>query len=574
MRRRETDMGHVRQAVIAALFAVASSAAAVDIDPDPFTFAWRSNVPPDTWVYWDPVTITGIDVPVTARIASRLTAQHSIGCTGSYTESAGQIVAGQSLCVRYHSAASADEVATGVVTVGSYSTPLVISTGATFDTTPDPIVFVPRIGVRRGDPVATAIRVAGLDAPASVSITNGSYSTPRKTMDGSPSFVLNDDIVVVTHVAAGTLGAETATTLTVDGTASVFVSRTIERSRLTSGRLHDINGDLFHDLLWRNEVTGDVGAWTLDDMFPTTMTPTAYKTLLAGMPDWRPKHFGDFDGDLTSDIVWHNEAAGDTAIWLMAAADMREGTIVMAGSPWRVTHVGDFDGDSKSDLVWRSDATGQTAIWLMDGLRMASGTIVMLDGNWSVTRTGDFDGDGRTDLLWRNAVSGETAVWLMNGLEIASGGILPAPAAWEATAVGDFDGDGNDDLFWYNAAIGEGAMWLMNGGAIKAAGRIFGAGNFVDVIGTTDMNADGKTDIVTRDRQGFGWVIEMDGLQFLDFVQGIAPSYSAIAGHDLDGNAFADLTWFDSSPTSRGTWVRFRSMMSRLLLADPNWKLQ
>ena len=80
---------------------------------------------------------------------------------------------------------------------------------------------------------------------------------------------------------------------------------------------------------------------------------------------------------------------------------------------WRIAGTGDFNGDGTTDILWH-DAYGDVTIWMMSAGSIAQGVSVgNLPTNWSIVGTGDFDGDGITDILWRNT-AGDVLIWLMN----------------------------------------------------------------------------------------------------------------------------------------------------------------
>ena len=66
----------------------------------------------------------------------------------------------------------------------------------------------------------------------------------------------------------------------------------------------------------------------------------------------------------------------------------------------------DFNGDLHTDVLWHNPTTGNLSAWFLDG------TTVLGDGalSWAVPEstglqvkgTGDFNGDGQTDVLWHN----------------------------------------------------------------------------------------------------------------------------------------------------------------------------
>jgi hypothetical protein len=223
----------------------------------------------------------------------------------------------------------------------------------------------------------------------------------------------------------------------------------------------DFDGDGRMDLL----LTDGAGGYYVALMNGRNVT--AFATLITrAAGGWRLAATGDFNGDGKADIVWHNEASGDTAVWLMNGVSIAQSATLLTSRDWNVTHTGDFNGDGRSDLVWRNGVTGETAVWLMNGASLLSGassTSVFTDRNWRVTHVGDFDGDGRSDLLWHNGATGATAILLMHDVPLGPGTTILGDADWRVTSVGDFDGDGRSDLVLRNAASGQTAVWLMAG---------------------------------------------------------------------------------------------------------------
>jgi hypothetical protein len=112
------------------------------------------------------------------------------------------------------------------------------------------------------------------------------------------------------------------------------------------------------------------------------------------VPDlnYRVAAIGDVSGDSKADVVWRNQVTGDVVVWRFNfMGSLRFGFIDAFGAAiatvdpeWHVESIGDFDGDDRSDLFWRHAPTGQTVVWLMDGFSIkgaAYGTPV--DPSWS-----------------------------------------------------------------------------------------------------------------------------------------------------------------------------------------------
>ncbi len=374
----EVEVGGVRARL--------ESTTSLDREPDAIVPAAKLLTAPGSIVDFDSVTITGIDTAVEVRILSLLRvpqgggpadSSFSIGCTGTYTYGPSLIQPGDTLCVRQTAALLPDTVTSTYLGIGAataargaaYIVPFTASTGSTIDAAPGGFVSGSWVGVRRAREARGCAWFERLQAPARVSVIGGWTDDGSSTPVSVLPFGIN--FVCAGHFAAPDFDTTTTTTVDVGGTQATFTSRTTRRSALTSGRLHDFNGDAREDLLLRNDSTGEVALWLLWGIpFDPANPFLVGRTLLAGHPEWSPAHVGDFDGDTVSDIIWRNSATGETAIWLMSDGQFREGAIVMGHAAWTATHFDDFDGDGTTDIVWTNASTGATAVWLTAGTRL------------------------------------------------------------------------------------------------------------------------------------------------------------------------------------------------------------
>jgi hypothetical protein len=363
----------------------------------------------------------------------------------------------------------------------------------------------------------------------------------------------------------------------VGGVAAAFTSRTIERKVLTSGKLQDFNGDGYADMLWRNDALGNTKLWLLDDYYPNAQGAQLDSGLLWGRPDWTPVHWGDFDGDGTTDLVWRNDATGETALWLMSEGLYMRGAVVVADPAWRVTHVGDFDTDGTTDLLWHNAVSGRTILWLVRGLDFHAWGLLLESPDWVVQHTGDFDADGKSDLVWRNRLTGETALWLMDGAAMRSGAIVQSNGTWRVELVGNLDGDGRDDLVWSGPGQ-EVALYLMDGTQRRAGTRLPpGTGMPVAIA---DFDADGKADLLIRTTQGIERY-RMDGLTVLGTALELDLAKTLLRATDFNGDGRADIAYADPAAAPAGIYLRYTPSLLPVtgpnpqpVQADPTWKLQ
>jgi hypothetical protein len=211
----------------------------------------------------------------------------------------------------------------------------------------------------------------------------------------------------------------------------------------------DFDGDGDPDLLWHNQKTGALYFWYMN---ATTVETGAF--LSASMADtrWQVRGAEDFSGDGRPDLLWHNQVTGQLYAWFLgtAAPDAR-GILPVTPTPtvvggsflspaavadlnWQVRGVADLDGNAIADLLWHNQATGALYAWFMGAATMdrvgsgapgvASPTTTVVsasfltpaslpDLTWQIRQLADFNGDGRQDILWRNTVTGQLYVWYL-----------------------------------------------------------------------------------------------------------------------------------------------------------------
>ena len=263
----------------------------------------------------------------------------------------------------------------------------------------------------------------------------------------------------------------------------------------------DFVADGRSDVLLQLPSDGSLQLWSLR---PSDSRFVLAAKLPAFPPTARVVGCGDYDGDGFPDLLGLDH--GQVFVWLMrnatpigggalgdalAAADSVEGS-------------GDYDGDGVSDVLIRRPAQGRVEVW-----SLAAGAIAAIDtlaadpgADWRIIGSGDHDGDGRSDILWRNRQGAQLVLWRMLGRGSYQALPLAAPLAqgWEGVAVADFDGDGTSDVLWRRRKSGEIAVSLFHAGKIAVTQllRSVGAAPQREVVGTGDLDGDGRADVLVR----------------------------------------------------------------------------
>jgi IPT/TIG domain len=182
----------------------------------------------------------------------------------------------------------------------------------------------------------------------------------------------------------------------------------------------DLSGDRLGDLLWRDSNTGAVAIWFVSAVSGTHANITTAS--LGAMPsNW--SLIGD---DNNGNIFWR-DSAGGLAMWTVNGSGQLTTSIALGNAPtnWVIAGFGDFNGDLSTDILWRDTSTGEVAIWFLNrsGFLSAVGLGVVPFQTWPVLQTGDYNGVGMSDLLWVDT-TGNVAQWFINSGTISSTNIL------------------------------------------------------------------------------------------------------------------------------------------------------
>lgn len=143
-----------------------STTRSADTTPDAFTFTDQTGVDPATLVTSAPVTITGLEAPASISVAG---GGYSIGCTATYTSTAGTVGNNAQVCVRHASSSAYSASTSTTLTVGGVSDTFTSTTRSpppdttlTGQVTYDRVYFVapPGQGLDLDNPVPLPVRAA------------------------------------------------------------------------------------------------------------------------------------------------------------------------------------------------------------------------------------------------------------------------------------------------------------------------------------------------------------------------------------------------------------------------------
>jgi trimeric autotransporter adhesin len=138
------------------------------------------------------------------------------------------------------------------------------------------------------------------------------------------------------------------------------------------------DGDVKPDIAWHHQVSGQVVLWYMNGSVLVSGTFTNPSSF----PDtnWRLVGVADFSNPLDNkpDFVWRNQITGELLVWFMNNAQQIGTTPTtppaLVDTRWKLVATGDYNLDLKNDFVWRHDESGENVMWFMNGAVLISGT--------------------------------------------------------------------------------------------------------------------------------------------------------------------------------------------------------
>jgi hypothetical protein len=219
--------------------------------------------------------------------------------------------------------------------------------------------------------------------------------------------------------------------------------------------------------------------------------------------------FLDFNDDGKADLLWVH-SSGTIAAWFMDGTNLLSASVLSLVAPadWRMAGQADFDKDGNLDWLWHHPG-GALQLWLMDGTNQLG----ILDlhgrtnGGWRVSGLADFNDDGNTDILWHHG-NGTVSLWLFEGTTFKEAMLLNegkrTRGGWKVAAVLDVDVDGSPDIVWQHGG-GRIFNWFMDGTTILRTEEFRferRTANSWKVVSTTDLNGDGRGDLIWQHPSG------------------------------------------------------------------------
>ncbi len=234
-----------------------------------------------------------------------------------------------------------------------------------------------------------------------------------------------------------------------------------------------------YQILWRHNTEGWLAFWNMNGVNVTGASSVSINQMTD--TQWRIAGFADVNGDGQRDIIWQHTTEGWLAVWFLQGSQVT-GTSYLSVNRvdpnWWVRAAGDVNGDGRADIIFQHKTEGWLAVWYLNGAQVIGsynlGINRMTDPSWQIAAAGDVDGDGKADILWQST-QGSLAVWLLNGTQVTATRMLSTPNAgdlnWKVVGATDVDGDGKADILWQHTD-GSIATWWLNAEQVRGGSNM------------------------------------------------------------------------------------------------------
>jgi len=143
----------------------------------------------------------------------------------------------------------------------------------------------------------------------------------------------------------------------------------------------DLNGDGHHELVWRDGVTGLVGAWVMNRFQPARWVGYHSPPL-----SWRIRGIGKVDASNAQGLIWRNDQSGQTGFWkLNTNGQVASSALPVGAAPWEIVGAPYFDGrNGLPEILWYNTQTGLVGFWRVNGKSVSFSSVAVPGTQWTI----------------------------------------------------------------------------------------------------------------------------------------------------------------------------------------------
>jgi hypothetical protein len=325
---------------VRASYAVTTLAIVVDTVPDDFVWITTTNAVPSASYESNIITISGINSPASVTISNGTWAKNG----GSYSSSSGTVVNGDTVRLKTTAATTYATSKIVSINIGTVLRSWTITTqDATADTIPDAFAFT---DVGNADVATTyqseVLTISGLNAPAPISITNGSYRINGGSYTSTAGSIQNGDTVQLKVTSDNSYQTAKNVVLTIGGVSDTW---TVTTKAATTGGSTDPNmGEVtmptFEDGPWKFNMPYDSQGRTYAD---TSSPGTSVEIWPNKTPDLKTLDNQYFDRQVDGTIILYTPTDGATT----------------SGSSYARTEAREILPDGSNEFEWTPETGGR-----------------------------------------------------------------------------------------------------------------------------------------------------------------------------------------------------------------------
>jgi hypothetical protein len=259
----------------------------------------------------------------------------------------------------------------------------------------------------------------------------------------------------------------------------------------------DFNANGTSEILFRNDATGDTGFYSISNG-----ANTGWKDIGGSSTAYTLVGTSDFSGNGADDMLFRDNTTGDTGFdEIVNGASTGWHDIGASSTAYTIVGTGDFTGNGSNDILYRDNSTGDTGFYAMvEGVKQGWVDVGASSTAYSVVGVGDFTGSGTDDIVYRDYATGDTGFYeLVNGVNTGWHDIGSSSTAYSVVGVGDFFGNGTDDILFRDNSTGDTGFYAISNGVNTGWHDIGASSTAYSVVATGDYLGTGTDDILFHD---------------------------------------------------------------------------